>query len=92
MGSNKAIELKKISIGLPKIMKYKNDKEINTGICKQTTEEAFLKKEGFLGDGVGDLRYHGGRTVLYVYIRSNTIYSGKKNLRNLYHHQTLVRI
>ena len=41
-------------------MKYKNDKEINTGICKQTTEEAFLKKEGFLGDGVGDLRYHGG--------------------------------
>ena len=60
MGSNKAIELKKISIGLPKVMKYKNDKEINTGICKQTTEEAFLKKEGFIGDGVGDLQYHGG--------------------------------
>lgn len=60
MGSNKAIELKNFSIGLPKIMKYENDKEINTGICKQTNEETFLKKEGFLGDGVGDLRYHGG--------------------------------
>ncbi|QOK30119.1 MOSC domain-containing protein (plasmid) [Cytobacillus oceanisediminis] len=42
-------------------MKYGNDKEINTGICKKTTEEAFLKKEGFLGDGVADLRYHGGQ-------------------------------
>ncbi|WP_404318474.1 MOSC domain-containing protein [Bacillus lumedeiriae] len=41
-------------------MKYGNDKEIHTGICKQTTEEAFLKKDGFLGDGAADLRYHGG--------------------------------
>lgn len=60
MSVNKAIELINFSIGLPKIIKYGNDKEINTGICKQTTEEAFLTKEGFLGDGVGDLRYHGG--------------------------------
>ncbi|HHW36145.1 MAG TPA: MOSC domain-containing protein [Bacillales bacterium] len=60
VNGSKAIELKKIFIGLPKIMKYGNDKEINTGICKQTTEGAFLTKEGFLGDGVADLRYHGG--------------------------------
>ena len=60
MNSSKVIELRNFSIGLPKIMKYRNDKEISIGICKQTTEEAFLKKEGFLGDGVSDLRYHGG--------------------------------
>jgi MOSC domain-containing protein YiiM len=54
------VELKNFSIGLPKIMKYVNDKEMVTGICKQTVEEAFLTKEGFRGDGVADLRYHGG--------------------------------
>ncbi|MFA1821888.1 MOSC domain-containing protein [Virgibacillus oceani] len=41
-------------------MKYGKGKEINTGIRKQTIEEALLKKEGFLGDGVGDLKNHGG--------------------------------
>ncbi|MBU8878876.1 MOSC domain-containing protein [Bacillus sp. FJAT-29790] len=60
MGNNKVIELKNFSIGLPKKMKYGYDKEIETGICKQTIEEAFLAKEGFRGDGVADLRYHGG--------------------------------
>ncbi len=60
MRNNKVIELKNFSIGLPKKMKYGNDKEIDTGICKQTIEEAFLTKEGFRGDGVADLRYHGG--------------------------------
>ena len=60
MENNKAIELKNFSIGLPKKMKYGNDKEIDTGICKQTIKEAFLTKEGFRGDGVADLRYHGG--------------------------------
>lgn len=58
--SSRVIEIKNFSIGLPKIMKYANDKEINTGICKQTTEKAYLKKDGFLGDGVADLRFHGG--------------------------------
>ena len=60
MRNNKVMELKSFSIGLPKKMKYGNDKEIDTGICKQTTEEAFLTKEGFRGDGVADLQYHGG--------------------------------
>ena len=60
MGSSKLIELKNFSIGLPQIMKYENDKEMDTGICKQTIEEALLTKDGFLGDGVADLRYHGG--------------------------------
>lgn len=60
MRNSKVIELKNFSIGLPRKMKYGNDKEIDTGICKQTIEEAFLTKEGFQGDGVADLRYHGG--------------------------------
>lgn len=60
MKNNKVIELKNFSIGLPKKMKYGKDQVIDTGICKQTTEEAFLTKEGFIGDGVADLRYHGG--------------------------------
>nr|CDQ32431.1 6-N-hydroxylaminopurine resistance protein [Virgibacillus halodenitrificans] len=53
-------ELKGFSIGLPKVMKYEEDKEIKTGICKQATDEAFLHKGGFHGDDVADLRYHGG--------------------------------
>lgn len=60
MENSKVIELKNFSIGLPQKMKYGNDKEIDTGICKQTIEEAFLTKDGFQGDGVADLRYHGG--------------------------------
>lgn len=60
MSNDNLIELKNFSIGLPQSMKYGNDKEIVTGICKQPTEESFLTKEGFRGDGVGDLRYHGG--------------------------------
>lgn len=60
MGNNKVIELKNFSIGLPKKMKVENDKEIVTGICKQSIDEAFLTKEGFQGDGIADRRYHGG--------------------------------
>lgn len=60
MNGSNVIELKNFAIGLPKKMKYGNGKEIETGICKQTVEEAFLTKEGFRGDGVADLRYHGG--------------------------------
>ncbi len=41
-------------------MKYSYDQEMDTGICKETIQEAFLTKEGFRGDGVADLRYHGG--------------------------------
>lgn len=41
-------------------MRYGDDKEIVTGICKETVDEAFLTIEGFRGDGVADLRFHGG--------------------------------
>ena len=55
-----SIELKNFSIGSPKLMKYDGGKEVNTGIRKETVEEAFLTKEGFHRDGVADLRFHGG--------------------------------
>ncbi|WP_313427844.1 MOSC domain-containing protein [Siminovitchia terrae] len=58
MGTN--IELKNFSIGLPKNVTYGKDKVMVSGICKQTIDEAFLAKDGFNGDGVADLRYHGG--------------------------------
>lgn len=54
------IEIKNFSVGSPKQMKYGEGKEITTGICKETVEEAFLTTEGFRGDGVADLRFHGG--------------------------------
>lgn len=38
------IELVHFSIGKPKQMKYSEDKEMITGICKELTEEAFLSK------------------------------------------------
>ncbi|MEN1934936.1 MOSC domain-containing protein [Paenibacillus sp. 102] len=54
------IELVHFSIGKPKQMQYGENKEMTTGICKELTEEAFLSQDGFLGDGVADLRFHGG--------------------------------
>lgn len=54
------IEIIHFAIGLPKTMQYGNQKEMKTGICKNKTEEAFLTKEGFRGDGVANLKYHGG--------------------------------
>jgi len=54
------VELKTFSTGLPEKVKYGDNKEMETAICKQRTEEAFLAKQGFQGDGVADLRYHGG--------------------------------
>ncbi|WP_338752753.1 MOSC domain-containing protein [Bacillus sp. FJAT-52991] len=54
------IELVNFATGLPKKMKYGQDKEMDTGICKESVNEAFLTKEGFIGDGVADLKHHGG--------------------------------
>ncbi|MBC6974632.1 MOSC domain-containing protein [Bacillus sp. Xin] len=54
------IELIHFSTGKPKQMQYGENKEMTTGICKVLTEETFLSKDGFRGDGVADLRFHGG--------------------------------
>ncbi len=42
------------------MMAYDDQKQMNTGICKASTEEAYLTKDGFIGDGVADLKHHGG--------------------------------
>lgn len=60
MSGTNRIELKRLAIGLPKKMEYPIDKELVTAICKDETTEAYLTKDGFRGDGVADLRYHGG--------------------------------
>lgn len=54
------IELVNFSIGLPKNMHFNKEQIVNTGICKQSVEEAYLTKDGFRGDGVADLKHHGG--------------------------------
>ncbi|MED4018197.1 MOSC domain-containing protein [Sutcliffiella cohnii] len=53
-------ELIYFSIGKPKKMEYGDNKEIETGICKETVEDALLTKDGFIGDGVANTKFHGG--------------------------------
>lgn len=49
-----------LNIGLPKKEIFRG-KEIITGICKNpVSEPQHLKKLGFEGDGVADLKHHGG--------------------------------
>lgn len=59
MGQNK-INLINLAIGLPKMMMYGDNKEMETGICKERVEESYLSSEGFRGDGVANLKFHGG--------------------------------
>ena len=52
--------VKSLNIGRPKPELFQG-KEFLTGMCKQPVSgEVFLSKQGFEGDGVGDLRHHGG--------------------------------
>lgn len=53
-------EIVDFAVSLPKEMKYAENKYMRTGIYKQSIEEAYLTKDGFNGDGVADLRHHGG--------------------------------
>lgn len=54
------IEIKNLAVGLPGVIKYGDNQEIMTGICKKSTKEAFLTKSGFIGDDVANVTYHGG--------------------------------
>ena len=72
------IELVHFSIGKPKQMKYGEDKEMITGICKDSTEEAFLSKDGFLGDDVADLKHHGDLIALFVCTHTSITHYGKR--------------
>ncbi|MDH4161869.1 MAG: MOSC domain-containing protein [Nitrospirota bacterium] len=52
--------VKYLNIGLPKKELF-HGKEFTTGICKKPVAgPLLLSRTGFIGDGVGDLRYHGG--------------------------------
>ena len=53
-------EIRNLSIGTPKTLTYENGEEMNTGICKESVIDALLTKNGFQGDGVANLRFHGG--------------------------------
>lgn len=64
-----------LNIGLPEKEIFYG-KEVTTGICKTSVSEALsLKKKGFEGDGVADLRHHGGSDkAVCVYSRDHYSY------------------
>lgn len=76
------IELVHFSIGKPKQMKYGEDKEMITGICKDSTEEAFLSKDGFLGDDVADLKHHGGPDACSLCVPTRALRTMGKGIPN----------
>jgi len=49
------------STGKPKTLKLAGGKEMVSGIAKEQTDEAYLSRDGFTGDGVADTKHHGGR-------------------------------
>jgi len=54
------MSVKILSIGLPTKEVF-HGKELTTGICKRPVDgPRLLTRQGFEGDGVGDLKYHGG--------------------------------
>ena len=53
--------IESLNIGLPRREVFQG-KELVTGICKQPVDgPIFLSINGFEGDGVGDLKHHGGK-------------------------------
>lgn len=58
-----------LNVGKPKEYHWKN-KQVHSAIAKQPVEQAMLLKDGFAGDGVADLEFHGGEdraVCLYPY-------------------------
>lgn len=49
------------STGKPKTLELDDGKEMVSGIAKEKTEQAYLSRDGFAGDGVADTRHHGGQ-------------------------------
>ncbi len=68
-----------LNIGFPKKEIF-HGREVTTGICKRPVSEALsLKKSGFEGDGVADLKHHGGSDKA-VCVYSMDHYSYWKNI------------
>ncbi|AQQ51860.1 MOSC domain-containing protein [Planococcus lenghuensis] len=53
-------ELKGLYVGKPKRLRNAEGRELHSGIFKLPTEEATLRREGFEGDGVANMKNHGG--------------------------------
>ncbi|TSB47103.1 MOSC domain-containing protein [Alkalicoccobacillus porphyridii] len=49
-----------LAVGLPEEITYESNKQMNSAICKKEIESVSLKTAGFEGDGVADLKHHGG--------------------------------
>lgn len=53
-------EIVHLAVGLPKALRYDNDRTMTTGIAKDRVAEVLLTKEGFINDDVADKKHHGG--------------------------------
>lgn len=53
-------QLVNVAVGKPEIMQYADNQEMSTAIKKQSRKQVVLKINGFEGDGVADLKHHGG--------------------------------
>lgn len=60
MGKVERAVIKNFAVGLPEKISDEDGEEMHTAIRKQQVNEAFLTKDGFQGDGVADLKHHGG--------------------------------
>lgn len=54
------LSISNLAVGEPEIMTYESDKQMNTAIKKKKINKVNLRVEGFEGDGVADLKHHGG--------------------------------
>jgi MOSC domain-containing protein YiiM len=60
LGRMKGWRVESLNIGLPKWQNF-HGREIRTGICKKPVQGSLkLSPRGFKGDGVGDVKHHGG--------------------------------
>ncbi|KAA0550204.1 MOSC domain-containing protein [Bacillus sp. BGMRC 2118] len=60
------MKIESLNIGQPNKVQYKQQ-VFMSGVGKQAVEKAFLTKDGFKGDGVEQVKFHGGpdRAVLF---------------------------
>lgn len=54
------MQMRTLATGIPQKIDTAKGKELVTGICKETTQVAFLSVDGFKGDDVADKKHHGG--------------------------------
>lgn len=60
MTNSERAAIKNLAVGMPEKMVYGDGKTMETAIRKKQVEKVYLTKDGFEGDGVADLKNHGG--------------------------------